>query len=46
MNQLREWMFQNGYINKRDQKVTSQDMSKILKKLENIEGTNGLRRAA
>lgn len=22
MNQLREWMFQNGYINRRDQKVT------------------------
>lgn len=27
MNQLREWMFQNGYINRRDQKVTPEYMS-------------------
>lgn len=46
MNQLREWMFKNGYINKRDQKITTEYMSKILKKLQNIEGTKGLRRAA
>lgn len=37
---------QNGYINKRDQKITTEYMSKILKKLQNIEGTKGLRRAA
>lgn len=34
MNQLREWMFKNGYINKRDQKITTEYMSKILKKLQ------------
>lgn len=33
MNQLREWMFQNGYINRRDQKVTPEYMSKIMKQL-------------
>lgn len=33
MNQLREWMFKNGYINKRDQKITT-------KKLQNIFGVN------
>lgn len=38
MNQLREWMFQNGYINRRDQKVTPEYMSKIMKQLNNVEG--------
>lgn len=46
MNQLREWMFQNGYINRRDQKVTPEYMSKIMKQLNNVEGMKGVQRAA
>ena len=46
MNQLREWMFQNGYINRRDQKVTPEYMSKIMKQLNNVEGIKGVQRAA
>lgn len=45
-NQLREWMFQNGYINRRDQKVTPEYMSKIMKQLNNVEGMKGVQRAA
>lgn len=45
MNQLREWMFQNGYINRRDQKVTPEYMSKIMKQLNNVEGMKGVQRA-
>ena len=44
--QLREWMFQNGYINRRDQKVTPEYMSKIMKQLNNVEGMKGVQRAA
>lgn len=46
MNQLREQMFQNGYINRRDQKVTPEYMSKIMKQLNNVEGMKGVQRAA
>lgn len=46
MNQLREWMFQNGYINRRDQKVTPEYMSKIMKQLNNVEGMKDVQRAA
>lgn len=46
MKQLREWMFQNGYINSRDQKVTPEYMSKIMKRLDAVEGMKGIQRAA
>lgn len=46
MNQLRSWLFDNGYINTRDQKITPEYMTKMLSKIDNVEGMEGVRRAA
>lgn len=46
MNQLRSWLFDNGYINTRDQKITPEYMAKMLSKIDNVEGMEGVRRAA
>lgn len=46
MNQLREFMFQNGYITTRDQKVTVNEMKKVLEDIRNRKDMKGMLRAA
>lgn len=46
MNQLREWMFQNGMLETRDQKVNVNDLKKALKAVKDIPGMEGVVRAS
>lgn len=46
MNQLREWMFQNNYLKTRDQKITPEQMSKVMSDIKDNKGMSGVNRAA
>lgn len=46
MNQLREWMFRNGIITTRGQKVTTGELKKALKQAGNVRGMEGVERAS
>ena len=46
MNQLREYMFQNGYITNRGQKVTVKEMRKLLDDIKERQDMRGMVRAA
>lgn len=46
MNQLREYMFQNGYINKRGDAIESKMMKNVLDDIRNIPSMKGVFRAS
>lgn len=46
MNQLREYLYQNGYLTSRDQKVTVREMNKILKDIKDNKGLAAVVRAS
>ena len=46
MNQLREWMYEQGYITNRNQKVNANTMKKVLKEAGNTSGLEGVERAS
>lgn len=46
MNQLREYMFQNGLINNRGQKVSEQELKEVLQKVSDISSLRGVSKAS
>lgn len=46
MNQLREYLFQHGYISDRGEQIDTERMKQILKDIEKIDSMKSIRRAA